>query len=75
MPEVDLRLDARWLIPIVPPGTLPNHSLLVKGGRIIAIAPTALAARDFTATEHVRLSSHAILPGLVNAHTHLELSH
>jgi len=74
MTEVDLRLDARWLIPIVPPGTLPNHSLLVKGGRIIAIAPTALAARDFTATEHVRLSSHAILPGLVNAHTHAAMS-
>ncbi len=74
MTEVDLRLDARWLIPIVPPGALPHHSLLVKNGRIEAIVPTALAARDFAAREHVSLSSHALLPGLVNAHTHAAMS-
>ena len=74
MTDVDLRLDARWLIPIAPPDALPHHSLMVRNGRIVAIVPTASAERDFVAREHVVLLSHALLPGLVNAHTHAAMS-
>ena len=31
MTEVDLRLDARWLIPIVPAGTLHMHGATDDG--------------------------------------------
>jgi 5-methylthioadenosine/S-adenosylhomocysteine deaminase len=74
MTEVDLRLDARWVIPVVPDAALPNHSLLVSDGRIVAIVPTTVAARDFSAAEHVSLPTHALLPGLINAHTHAAMS-
>ena len=74
MTEVDLRIDARWVIPIVPDAALPNHSLLVRDGRIVAVVPTTVAARDFSPAEHVSLSTHALLPGLVNAHTHAAMS-
>jgi 5-methylthioadenosine/S-adenosylhomocysteine deaminase len=70
MTDVELRLDARWVLPIVPAGLLHQHSLLVNEGRIVAIVPTALAERDYTAREHVALPTHVLLPGLVNAHTH-----
>ncbi|HEY8624279.1 MAG TPA: TRZ/ATZ family hydrolase [Casimicrobiaceae bacterium] len=74
MTDVELRLDARWVLPIAPAGLLHRHSLLVSEGRIVAIVPTAVAARDYAAREHVALPTHVLLPGLVNAHTHAAMS-
>jgi len=67
---VDLRIDARWTIPIAPTGVLQDHTLLVAQGRIVALVPALVADRDYRAAQHVTLSTHALLPGLVNAHTH-----
>jgi 5-methylthioadenosine/S-adenosylhomocysteine deaminase len=67
---VDLRVDARWIVPIVPASALPNHSLLIDGGRIVSVCATADAQRDYAAREQVTLSSHVLMPGLVNAHIH-----
>ena len=74
MTYVELRIDARWVLPIEPAGLLHQHSLLVREGRIVAVAPTALAERDYAAREHVALATHVLLPGLVNAHTHAAMS-
>ncbi len=74
MINVDLRIDARWVLPIVPDGLLDRHSLLVRDGRIVATVPTALAERDYSADEHVSLPDHVLMPGLVNAHTHGAMS-
>jgi 5-methylthioadenosine/S-adenosylhomocysteine deaminase len=68
--SVDLRIDARWIVPIVPAGVFADHSLLIAGERIAALVPTAVAGRDYRAAVHVALPAHALLPGLVNAHTH-----
>jgi 5-methylthioadenosine/S-adenosylhomocysteine deaminase len=67
---VDLRIDARWVVPIVPTGALPDHAILVDGGRIVALCPQASAGRDYIARETVSLPTHVLLPGLVNAHVH-----
>jgi 5-methylthioadenosine/S-adenosylhomocysteine deaminase len=74
MPTVDLRLDARWVVPIVPPGALVDHSLLIDRDRIVALVPTVRADREYTAQVHVLLPTHVLLPGLVNAHTHGAMS-
>lgn len=74
MQAVDLRLDARWVVPVVPRGALAAHSVIIDAGRIVAIVPVADADRDYDAAEHVRLATHALLPGLVNAHTHAAMS-
>ena len=50
---VDLRLDARWIVPIEPEGVLEQHTLLVADGRIVALVPTAVAERDYAARERV----------------------
>ena len=70
MQAVDLRLDARWVVPVVPRCALAAHSVVIDAGRIVAIVPTADAERAYVARERVTLGSHALLPGLVNAHTH-----
>src|ERR1700745_3479469 len=71
---VDLCIDARWIVPIDPAGMLAHHSLVVDRGRIVAIAPTASVDREYAARERIALATHALLPGLVNAHTHAAMT-
>jgi len=71
---VDLRIDARWIIPVEPAGALTDHALLVDAGRIVALAPSAEADRDYVASDRVVLSDHVLIPGLVNAHTHAAMT-
>lgn len=59
-------LKARWVIP-VEGAPLERHAVLVRGGRIEALfAWERMPAGDAL----VDLSEHALIPGLVNAHTH-----
>ncbi len=61
---------AAWICPIVSP-PIENGWVAIRAGRIEAIG----GPRDTPAEPISRdLGSVAILPGLVNAHTHLELS-
>jgi 5-methylthioadenosine/S-adenosylhomocysteine deaminase len=71
---VDLRIDARWIIPVEPAGTLTDHALIVDGGRIVALAKSADADRDYAAAARVTLSDHVLIPGLVNAHVHAAMT-
>ena len=71
---VDLRIDAGFIVPVVPDGVLTDHALLVAGEHIVAIVPTAQADAHYAAKEMVRLPSHVLIPGLVNAHTHAAMS-
>jgi 5-methylthioadenosine/S-adenosylhomocysteine deaminase len=72
--QVDLRIDARWVIPVEPAGALEHHSLIVHGGRVAALRPTAGIEQEYEARERVALGQHALLPGLVNAHTHAAMT-
>ena len=72
--DVDLRIDARWMIPVEPAGTLTDHALIVDGGRIVALCAAADANRDYAPRAHVRLAEHVLIPGLVNAHTHAAMT-
>ncbi len=75
METVDTLLRARWIIPIEPHGVvLEHHSLAIRDGRILAILPTAAAQTLYTARDIVELPDHALIPGLVNAHTHAAMS-
>jgi 5-methylthioadenosine/S-adenosylhomocysteine deaminase len=71
---VDLCIDARWIVPIEPPGALEHHTLVVDGGRIVALVPTASLERDFSPRNRIALTTHVLLPGLVNAHTHAAMT-
>ncbi|MDP3859044.1 MAG: TRZ/ATZ family hydrolase [Stagnimonas sp.] len=72
---IDLLVLPRWLLPIEPAGlVLEQHALAVHQGKILALLPAAEAAQRYTATETLRLDRHAVMPGLVNAHTHAAMS-
>ena len=58
---------ARVVFPVAAP-PLPHGTVTVQGGRIVAVEPRG------TRTADVDLGNVALIPGLVNAHTHLDLS-
>jgi cytosine/adenosine deaminase-related metal-dependent hydrolase len=60
-----------WLLPISQP-PIRDAWLRTDRGRIIAFGHSRPG--DFTAPDEIDLGEVAVLPGLVNAHTHLELS-
>jgi 5-methylthioadenosine/S-adenosylhomocysteine deaminase len=72
--EVDLRIDAGWIIPVATPGVLTGYALIVDAGRIVALLPAAAASESFAPRMHHQLPHHALIPGLVNAHTHAAMS-
>ena len=73
---------AAWILPIVAP-PIRDGSVLVQDGRIVGvfaepspirIQQRAGAGQEEPSLEVIDLGDVAVLPGLVNAHTHLELS-
>ncbi len=67
MIDEPLALRARMVFPVGAP-PIAGGVVTIHGGRIVAVGPAAL---DAPVRE---LGNVAILPGLVNAHTHLEFS-
>jgi len=75
MQAIDTLINARWVIPVEPDGqTLEHHSIAVHGGKIVAVLTTKKATEQYRATETVDLPNHALIPGLINAHTHAAMS-
>lgn len=71
----DLQIDARWIVPVEPAGSvLEDHSVVVRAGRIEALLPTAEAAAAFASSERLSLDQHVLVPGLVNLHTHAAMT-
>jgi cytosine/adenosine deaminase-related metal-dependent hydrolase len=67
------RLAARWLIPVEGAPIERGAMLVGSDGRIEAVGPDSAIPRP-TDVPAADLDSAAILPGLVNTHTHLELT-
>jgi aminodeoxyfutalosine deaminase len=65
-----IRYHAAWVLPISEP-PIRDGWIAVDRGRVVALGRPGPSGRDYD----VNLGHVAILPGLVNAHTHLELSY
>lgn len=68
-----LTLRARWVLPIAGP-PLDDGWVAVADGRVAAVGRER-RRQSRTETADVDLGQAVLLPGLVNAHTHLELSY
>ncbi|HJW03274.1 MAG TPA: TRZ/ATZ family hydrolase [Azospira sp.] len=72
---VDLLIEARWIIPVEPAGlTLEGHAVAIHQGNIVAVLPQAEARQRFRPAQTRQLPDHALIPGLVNLHTHAAMS-
>lgn len=75
MRTIDLLIHARWIIPVQPEGVVHSgHCLAVHEGRILDLLPSAAASDRYTAATTLHLDEHALIPGLINAHTHAAMS-
>jgi 5-methylthioadenosine/S-adenosylhomocysteine deaminase len=71
----DLIISARHVIPVEPAGLLlEDHAVVVRNGRIIAVMPSKEARRAYVAGAHTELATHALIPGLINLHTHAAMA-
>jgi 5-methylthioadenosine/S-adenosylhomocysteine deaminase len=60
---------ARWVLPIAS-SAIADGAIVVEGSVLQYVGPSANAVAD----QHVHLGNVVMMPGLVNAHTHLELT-
>jgi len=68
-------LSARWVVPVEPAGAvLEDHCVALRDGVIEAVLPRTEAQARFSSYAKVALDEHALIPGLVNAHTHAAMS-
>jgi len=67
----DLIIEAGWVVPVQPHGVvLENYAVVVSGDLIIDILPTPEAAKKYSARKTVSRPDAALMPGMVDAHTH-----
>lgn len=68
----DFAVSAPWIVPVEPAGVvLEDHAVVVRAGRIAAVLPRRQAPAELP---RVDLPGHALIPGLVNAHTHAAMA-
>jgi 5-methylthioadenosine/S-adenosylhomocysteine deaminase len=66
----DLLIEPRWLLPVAPANVvLEGHAVALRGGRILAVGPASELRQRWAPRECLVREQHALLPGLVNAHT------
>ncbi|MGZ5051452.1 MAG: TRZ/ATZ family hydrolase [Methylobacter sp.] len=75
MTVVDTLIHARWIIPVEPESvTYERHTLVIDNGRIIDLLPTDVAKQKYQGNTTENLEHHALLPGLINSHTHAAMT-
>lgn len=65
-------LTARWVFPVASP-PIADGAVAIRGGEILAVGRRSEVAGSFSDPLQEDLGEAAILPGLVNCHTHLEI--
>ena len=72
---IDTLIKARWIIPVEPHKVvLEGHALAVHAGKIVDILPAGEALARYQPARIEDLPAHALIPGLVNTHTHAAMS-
>ena len=52
----------------------PDGAVAIAGDLIVAVGPTAVITQTYTAPEIINCQGKVIMPGLVNAHTHIPMT-
>lgn len=65
--------SARWVLPISSPA-IAYGGIAVEGQRIISVASRVALGKQFPHAQVRDCGESAIIPGLINAHSHLELT-
>lgn len=73
--KVDTLIHARWIIPVEPSSVFyENYSLVINEGRILDLLPSDQVDKKYQALNTENLDQHVLIPGLINAHTHIAMT-
>ena len=64
---------ARWVLPITSPAIV-DGAIVIEGEQIISVGSRVALAEQFPHATVREFGESAIIPGLINAHSHLELT-
>lgn len=68
---VDLVIEARWILPVVPSGLLLEHAaVVIHQGKILELCNISQAHVKYQPKNTVNCDEHVLMPGLINLHTH-----
>ena len=71
--HVSTIINARWVVTVdIANRILENRAIIIDKGRILAIESQDQTV--YSAAETIDLPQHAVMPGLINAHTHAAMS-
>src|SRR5262245_44434085 len=75
MPNVDILLTNAHILTMNPAGdAFEPGALAITGDSITAVGPAKEIAAAYTAAQTVDLGGRVVIPGLVNAHTHVPMT-
>lgn len=73
--KADTIIHSRWIITINRTKAVhEDHSLVIRDGKIAAISPRESVGSQWQTENELDLGQHALLPGLINAHTHAAMN-
>jgi 5-methylthioadenosine/S-adenosylhomocysteine deaminase len=68
-------IEPQWVIPVEPAAiALAAHAVVIEDERIAAVLPVPDATARYPDAQRVMLPDHALIPGLINLHTHAAMS-
>jgi len=72
---IDTLLHAKWIVPVDNKHRyLEHHSIAIHEDKIIDILPTSQAKKKYDAGVSRSYDQHALIPGLINSHTHAAMN-
>jgi len=75
MKNIDTLLHARWVVPVDNKNRyLEHHCIAIHEEKIVDILPSSEAKNKYTADVSREYSQHALMPGLINSHTHAAMN-
>lgn len=73
--EIDTLIEAQWIIPVEPAEVVLNqHAIAIDKGIIKDILPVSEAKLRYRPQQTITLNDHALIPGLINLHTHAAMT-
>lgn len=75
MQTVDQIIHAKWILTCTDDDkAFEDHALVIHQGKIIDIIPNKNSQAKYSAKERTDCTSHIVMPGFVNAHTHIAMN-
>ncbi len=73
--KIDTLLHAKWIVPVDNRHRyLEQHAIAIHEDKIIDILPSTLADEKYNANINRAYKQHALIPGLINSHTHAAMN-